>query len=228
RLDLVFKIYRLLRNNIVPETDTNVDTIADSLRVDNGIPIWPPVETKPNQITYNSMIQILAYHGYFTEAINVFIDMMSSDNLEEGAPLVRDETGQLRPVPYRPNLIIFRALFLGFSRHGIHVPKDDSLASRLNSQRSWTLTDLESLYDTFLTIADEVRPTVSTIYWIMVAFDITSGHDVLLLRKIWKELEEKFNGPWGGRDNRLRILKDKLFAPDHEAFPYFHRYGFRV
>lgn len=231
RLDVVFKLYRVLRHNLEPETSTgsdDVDSVVEWLREEVGIPLPTPVIFRPNGITFTMMTQIMAYHGYFKEMVSVFIDMLSTENREQGAPLTPAlETGELLPLLYSPNMDIYRAIFLGFSRHGVPVPANETLSSRLGTTQAWTLAELEPIYQQFMKLRHVSKPSKSTLYWIMVAFDRTSGHDVVLLRKIWKELEKRFGGPWGGTGNRLRFLKTKLFSPDDEARLYFAKHGFR-
>jgi hypothetical protein len=217
RVDLVMMVYRLFRHNMVPELyvgEDDVASVARRLQVEEHI-IIPP-DMKPNEVTFTTVIQILAHHGNLLATLAVFMDMVSSQNLEMGAPLVLDDTGVLKRTPYSPTLPTFRAIFLGFARHGVCLMKDGTAPPRFRAtnppgQPAWSLTNLEALFDTFLALPEHITPSRSTVYWIMVAFEKTSGNNVPLLRRVWKQLEARFKGPWGGPKNRLRRIRAKLF-----------------
>jgi hypothetical protein len=140
--------------------------------------------------------------------------MLSSPDIETFAPRVPDENGELVPANYPTTLPVFRALFLGFARHAeTAVPKreKDMLSTRLKhlaNARSpdspWTLTNLDHLFNSFLELPEGTRPSDRTIYWILVAFDKASGNDVNKLRKVWSQLESRFEGRWGGRLEKFR------------------------
>jgi hypothetical protein len=78
------------------------------------------------------------------------------------------------------------------------------------SRTAWSLENLSSLFDAFLALPGNIKPSQSTVSWIIVAFDKTSGRDKDMLRKVWIQLENKFGGPWKGRLWRLRA---RLFPP---------------
>lgn len=224
RLDVVMMIYRLLRHNAFPEThvgDDDVESVADQLQREEFIVVAP--DMKPNEVTYVNMIQTMAYHGNFVAALTVFVDMMLASNLERGAPLV-DKDGILIPTTYQPTIAVYRAIFLGFTRHGTHLLADGDVSSHHRTadapgQPSWTLSNLEKIYNAFLELPKTTQPGQSIIYWIIVAFKKTSGNDVVLLRRVWKQMESKFDGPWGGPDNRLQKMKATLFPGDEGDLP---------
>jgi hypothetical protein len=220
RVDLVMMVYRLFRHNMSPETyvgDDDVASVAHRLRTEEHI-IIPP-DMKPNEVAFTSVIQILAHHGNLLATLTVFMDMVSSENLEMGAPLVPDENGVLKPGSYSPTLPVFRAIFLGFSRHGVRLLKDGTAPPQFRAtnppgQPAWSLTNLQELFDTFLMLPEYTIISRSTVYWIMVAFEKTSGNDVTLLRRVWKQLKNRFKGPVYGPNNRLRRIQVKLFPED--------------
>lgn len=220
RVDLVMMVYRLFRHNMSPEIyvgEDDVASIAHRLRVEEHITI--PPDMKPNEVTFTTVIQILAHHGNLLATLSVFMDMISSPNLEMGAPLVTDENSVLTPTPYSPTIAIFRAIFLGFSRHGVRLMRDGTAPPRFRvanppGQPAWSLTNLQALFDSFLVLPEHTIVSQSTVYWIMVAFEKTSGNDVALLRQVWKQLETRFKIPWYGPNNRLHRIRAKLFLGD--------------
>ncbi|PBK72896.1 hypothetical protein ARMSODRAFT_953305 [Armillaria solidipes] len=217
RLDIVRDIYRILRHSIIPEP--NVEEIASLKRkLEEEETIIIPEGMRPNEITFTSMIQCMAYNGDLDAALDAFYDMMTTDNVEVGAALQPDADGVLKPVPYNATHAIYRALFLGFARHGDHMV--DGLASRLQQKRPWSLDALQSIYDTFIMMPGDDVPTKTTIYWLMVAFNKVSGQDLVCMRQVWTEMVERFNGPWGGPDNRLQRMHRSLDLPDEEAKSY--------
>jgi hypothetical protein len=210
-VDVVKNIYRVLRHNVRPESfkgPNDVEAVIQQLDLD-GIAITK--EMRPNELTYHSVIQIMAYHGHFSDTLNVFIDMLGENSNDR---------------PYNLTMTVFRAVFLGFSRHGMQPSKDDSLSSRLQADRPWSLENLETIFDIFMQQPDDCRPSTLTIYGIMGAYDKTSGHDVALLRRVWTKLEDKFGKPSIGRRHRLRILREILFSSNAQY--YFRRVGFHV
>lgn len=224
RIDVVANLYRILRHGVYPEDRLGlsaVQSLIQTLLEDENIPVVLGV--RPNEISFTSVIQILLYNGHFEDGLKVFLDMLNTENLEVGAPLISDQQGRSQPTRYTPTLVVFRAFFLGFSKHGVYVPSNAPLSKRL---KPWNLCDLNTIYDMFMKLDAYPRPSVSVIYWIMVAFDKTSNHDVELLRRIWTELETKFNGPWGGEANRLQILREILFSD--QAYPHLNQFGFRM
>jgi hypothetical protein len=216
RADLASMVYRVLRHHVAPEMtigEHDIDATIERLASVEGIVI--PHGMVPNSITYIIMIQMLAYRGDLIQALNVFIDMLSSPNLEVGAPVERDENRNLKPTNYLPTLPAFRALFLGFSRHAAPPPPkpNATLSARLRSLSNdspWTLTNLESLFESFIVLPGDTRPN-QLVYWIMVAFAKTSENDMAKLRDVWKQLENRFGGPWGGPGHRLQRLRKTLF-----------------
>jgi len=81
---------------------------------------------------------------------------------------------------YQPSLAVFRAIFLGFSRH---ATKDDS---------DWNMDNLSQMFDMFLKLPSDSNPNDNTIYFIMLAFDKASGHDIKILRDVWMSIHRRF------------------------------------
>ncbi|KAG5654637.1 hypothetical protein H0H81_009885 [Sphagnurus paluster] len=217
RLDVVMMVYRLLRHNSYPEEHDAQDHLEDirrQLRQEEYIAVAPNLVA--NEVTYTSMIQILAYHGQLTAMLTVFVDMITSLNQEKGAPLVRNDNGDLVPTQYQPNIAVFRAIFLGFCRHGLKVPESGITPPHLRAANppdmpGWTLDNLVKMFDAFMALPQDTHIGPSVFYWIMTAFQKTSGNDVDLMRRVWKQMEGRFNHPRGGPENRLQRLEAFLF-----------------
>jgi pentatricopeptide repeat protein len=227
RLDIVVNIYRVLKHNITPETYSGANDVASimsSLLKEENIELLPSMI--PNEITFTTLIQVLAYNGHFEEMLGVFLDMLGVTNCERGAPVVVHRSGKKLPSTYTPTLAIFRAVFLGFARHGVYVPNENSLSSRVQPRNSWSLGRLHSLFETFVSYTYDGLPSNSTVYWIMVAFDKTSNHNVHLLRTTWTRLEQQFQGLPATYNGRLRFLKVMLFGRGQDAQNHLHRHGF--
>ncbi|KAJ6627502.1 hypothetical protein B0H10DRAFT_390388 [Mycena sp. CBHHK59/15] len=220
RLDIAMKLYRIIRHNVTPEVHIGPDDVYSAKRslLEEGIVVRS--DMIPNEVTFTTMIQIMAYHGNLNAALTAFMDMLSSDNVEIGAPLYRDEHGKLRPSPYSPTLPVFRGLFLGFSRHGVNKAEPDDISQlSINKPQQWVLRNLNSLFEVFLALPEYIRPNTSTIYWAMIAFDRTSNHDIVLLQTIWNRIESRFGGPWAASQHRLAKMRKALFDLEAPAFP---------
>ncbi|KAL0949164.1 hypothetical protein HGRIS_009245 [Hohenbuehelia grisea] len=229
-LDLVVDVYRVLRHHVWPEHYVgadDVDSVARRLSDEEGIVI--DAESRPNEVTYQIIVQTMAYHGDLSTALNAFMDMLVTPNLEVGAPIDEDEDGKQRPANYSPTVPLFRALFLGFSRHGVpsSSPSAVPAASLFKEQAKWNKATLLELFKVFMSLPEGVRPSRSVFYWIMVAFIRTSADDPVLIRKVWNQLEERFNGPWGGPNNRLQHLRAQLLAGVDPAHILSHHPGVR-
>ncbi|KAJ7781589.1 hypothetical protein B0H16DRAFT_626187 [Mycena metata] len=217
RLDVVMSIYRILRHNQVPETHVGVNDVHSVRRalLQEGIEI--NMNIIPNEVTYTTIVQVMAYHGHLKAALSAFRDMLSSDNIEIGASMYRDEHGKLKPSPYSPTLPIFRALFLGFQRHGEAPSRTKD--SRPAQSQPWVLESLSALFEVFLALPEYIQPSTSTIYWTLVAFDKTSDGDQDLLRTVWTRIESHFVAAnWGSEGHRLQRIRQSLFDPSSPEF----------
>lgn len=229
RPDIVRVIYHILRHNAAPELYLDNEDISESsrrLQLDECIEITPDV--KPDEITFTIMVQAMAYHGNYLLAVQAFMDMLSSDTV------VPDESGQPKSITYSPDLPAFRALFLGFCRHAKNpagrLPRARSLLGSNYVKRgdrffdsspylptsedepTWTLDNLTSIFDIFLSLPETMTPSGATFYWILAAFDKASGHNVELLREIWMAFEKRFEGTYGLSGRRMQRIKEELFA----------------
>lgn len=214
QMDIATTIYRVLRHHVVPEHDVGEHDIDAAIRyLDVAEDIVIGETLIPDRVTYTIIIQGLAYQGDLIQALQVFSHMLSSPDIEPFAPLVPNEDGELVPNRYPTTLPVFRALFLGFARHAqVPVAKKEKkeLSTRLkalaNPPSSWTLTNLEFIFKSFLELPADTRPSERTIYWILVGFAKTSGRDVHKMQKVWSLLVEHFGGGWGGRLETCRKI----------------------
>ncbi|KAK7061430.1 translation protein [Favolaschia claudopus] len=207
RPDIAMKIYRILRHNKLPETYIGPNDVDSVRRALSNECIDIRADMIANEVTYTTVIQIVAYHGNLHAALTAFSDMLTADNVEIGARMYRDELGRLKPSSYSPTLPIFRALFLGYSRHGVaNAPASAS--------HPWVLDSLKALFEVFLALPEYIRPSTSTVYWAMIGFDRTSGQDRELLRTVWTRMETRFGGSWGASEHRLQRIRRTLFGAD--------------
>ncbi|KAJ7499250.1 hypothetical protein FB451DRAFT_31779 [Mycena latifolia] len=206
RVDVAMKIYRILRHNRTPEVHIGPDDVYSAKRslLEEAIEVRPDMVA--NELTYTTVVQVMAYHGNLNAALTAFMDMLSSENVEIGAPVYRDGYGKLKPSSYSPTLPIFRAIFLGFFRHGVAKAPPDK-------PHPWVLGSLNSLFEVFMALPEYIQPSTSTIYWALIAFDKTSNHDRELLRTVWKRIEGRFGGHWGAAQHRLQKIRRSLFDP---------------
>ncbi|KAF7331740.1 hypothetical protein MKEN_00053800 [Mycena kentingensis (nom. inval.)] len=205
KYELVRRIYRLLRHNMVPETAFGPDDIHSARQVMSSEFVEIPETMLPNAVTYTLMVQSSAYHGHLREALQTFRDMLSSRNIEIGAPLYRDHSGELKPSSYSPTLPVFRALFLGFFRHGI----PNRTTSQGSQVQPWSLDALIQILDVFLSLPPHIKPSASTVYWLLIAFHKTSTGDPKMVATAWKRVQDHFGEEWAMR-RRIRNVRSHL------------------
>jgi len=215
RVDIVIMIYRALRHNMVPEDYVGSDDITFVQKRLRGEGIFLSSDLWPNEVTFTSMIQIMAYHGNLLATLSVFGDMLSTPNSEQGAPLVMDEKGELQRALYAPTISIFRAMFLGFCRHGVspNSLQTDPLISDPN-EPEWNLETLQTIFEKFIKLPPDTKVTASIMFWILGSFSKTSNRDVQLLRTIWLRIENWFGPVRNGPDHRLTRWRKRLFPQD--------------
>ncbi|KAF8631130.1 hypothetical protein AX15_002477 [Amanita polypyramis BW_CC] len=215
RHDLVKSVYRLLRHNMSPEQDMGVhdDPLALAQHLEEEEYVRGLGDLTPDETTFATVIQIMAYHGDLFTTLNVFIDMLVFFPVLPNTGVERDDP----PIAVTLMNTVFRAIFLGFSRHGIPPLQDEkSLPPRLRisnppGRPRWSLQNLQTVFDVFLNLPKEVRASRATLHWIMQAFDTTSGNDEVILREAWKRLDERFGMCWVAPTNRLATWKRRLF-----------------
>ncbi len=214
RYDLVKIVYRLLRHNISPEeTDGGLLDLARNIEDEEFISV--PGDIKPDVATFTTVIQIMAYRGDLPTTLSVLDDMCA---LLPARPAAQSQYNE-QQLPGTSSALngVFRAIFLGFSRHGIHSTQSVKLLpyhlriSNPPGQPHWSLQTLQTVFDTFITLPPDVKASRSTLYWIMLAFDITSSKDQIILREVWKKLDERFGMCWFGPSHRLMAWRKRLF-----------------
>ena len=218
RIDVASLLYRVVRHNLVPEDEAGAHDVQVAIRqlsYSEGLEI--PATIKPDAVTYYTLIQCYAYHGDFPRTLEVFQEMVTVDgfverNLPDDDPARTDES---------PSMPAFRALFLGFARHG---GKNDDLLKRAApvtgrlADRGWTLENLEGMFNVFVKLPHDSRPSERTVFWLLSAFDVLSGRDDSKLHYVWERLTERFGDYRGGRLDqfRRRIYQDVQNSTDSE------------
>jgi len=212
-MEVAEAMYRVLRNNI--DTDVPDDCILDD--VDEGIAaaakfldevenIVIPPTLVPNRITYTILIQSYAYQGDLTRTLQVFAEMLSSMD-----PIAswRGKVGA--GARFGPVMQIFRAIFLGFYRHGVDPSRrvayyHGRYGSRGGHEQGldWNLDNLYAIYKEFLELPADRKPEDRVVYWLVMAFERCSGADYWRMREVWTALEERWGDRWGSRLRRVR------------------------
>jgi len=208
RLDIVLMIFRLLRHNKIPEEYQGEGDIKDTEAQLAEEFIFVEPNIIPNEITFTTVIQTMSYHGHFRATIDVFIDMLTINNEEHGAPLRLTNSGDLKSAPYNPTMAVYRAIFLGFAKHA--VPPYRVIDE---SEPNWTLDNLNGIFERFLALPKDVHATHSVFYIIMTAYDRATDGDLNVMRKVWEDLDERFGIAFTTDDPQSRLfrLKHRLF-----------------
>ena len=205
RHDLVKSIYRLLRHNASPGEMADDLLLALSRDIEDEALICVPSDIRPDGATYTTVIQIMAYHGDLFTALNVLSDALACLPARPG-----------------PRLLVlngvFRAIFLGFTKHGISPIQDErSLPPPLRisnppGQPQWSLQNLQKVFDIFMNLPEDINASRTMLHWIMRAFDVTSGRDKVILQEVWKKLDKRFGMCWVASTNRLAAWRAMLFS----------------
>ncbi|KAI0253062.1 hypothetical protein BJV78DRAFT_1123598 [Lactifluus subvellereus] len=250
RLDVAQAMYRVVRARVlvVPlaerrrseevgeeeEGGEDVAVLESTLAEREMVVIAPGVV--PDAATYHILIQAYAYHGDLRASVETLTDMLISTSTTSPAPLSRlrgnyqqkqKQGGSSPPVTATrsSSLTAFRAIFLGFARHGVLSPRASSSSStapseslfgttsRSRSGSEWTLATLEALFARFLELPRDTPLRETVLFWLVSAFARTSGHDAAVLRDVFERVEGRFgygrSGRWSGRLARIR---EKVFS----------------
>lgn len=197
--DVVLDIYRVLSNSI--RRDHNQGEIKRTIhRLQSAQSLTLSGSLRPDVVTYTVVIQATARAGDFVNAFTTLHDFISIHCRRRLTPSAA---------------AAFRAIFLGFKTFAIDPA---SPIEPLPTENKWSLENLTVVYEMFLRLPATAIPTRSTIFWIMDAFDKTSGHDVLLLQRVWIELKRRYEPlkPTLFHQPRLRRLEIKLFSVREE------------
>ncbi|KAI0069210.1 hypothetical protein BV25DRAFT_1818198 [Artomyces pyxidatus] len=202
RLDIACTMYRIVRHRVAPEEDEEgVTSVINWLYEKETITI--PADIFPDETTYHIMIQCLAYRGDLFGCLEVFQDMLGSPAIAGG-----------EHAAFLPTMTVFRAIFLGFFRHGSADGRSELVARRslsIDSQRphSWTLENLDLIFARFLELPLEQPPAATVVRWILVAFAKTSDNDARKLREVFDRLDDRFGVQrWSGP---LAAMRQKIY-----------------
>jgi pentatricopeptide repeat protein len=155
--------------------------------VNESLDIWN--HHVPNHITYAICIQVYSFHGNYRRALQIFRDMITSNQVESVPISIK--------IPYTAMHKVYRALFLGFARVSRKFAASDEEEIRPSvpdeQEREWISSALEVALDGFLDMEPrQGRPNDRTVLWIMYAFSNISQGDTEKLIRVWRLLEERF------------------------------------
>jgi pentatricopeptide repeat protein len=198
----------------------------------------------PDAATYHTLIQAYAYQGDLRACLETLSDMLSAPassfyrpyhderHAEEKGAKGKDK-GQRRQ--FTVTLAAFRAIFLGFARHGVVATDNNplplttttttiTLTIHEDKEAQWTLPTLEALFARFLDLPHDTPLREPTLFWIVTAFSRTSGHEdldsSLLLRSVFERVEARFGssalsltqGGGESRRGRLARIRERVFS----------------
>jgi pentatricopeptide repeat protein len=210
-------IYRALRSHV---QDDFAEQDLQGIELVSAIGDYIiPQELAPDRATYTLLIQALAYHGHFVFALEVFRDMLA---LNDPPPMAtryqKAESEQLKDAHLLP---IYRALFLGFSRHGepqaFQLPKPRTHQEASNTpldeegrpiMTPWNIHNLQLVYNMFMECATDCLPNNRTIFWILKGFARTTRNSLEKMKTIWEQLDARFASTLGWKGRILRIKND--------------------
>ncbi|KAI0276134.1 hypothetical protein BGY98DRAFT_987557, partial [Russula aff. rugulosa BPL654] len=166
----------------------------------------------PDAATYHTLIQAYAYQGDLRGCLETLSDMLSAPASSLYYPH-HDEKGKGEDKGQRrrfiASLAAFRAIFLGFARHGVASSSSNPSTITLtiheeNEDLQWTLPTLEALFSRFLDLPHDTPLREPTLFWLVSAFSRTSGYhhhhhhqdssssSLLLLRSVFERVEARF------------------------------------
>ena len=204
----------------------------------------------PDAATYHTLIQAYAYRGDLRACLETLSDMLSapasslSDHHHHHHHHHHDERqakekegegkdeGQRRR--FTASLAAFRAIFLGFARHGVVAASNNppptttttTTTHTIHEDPQWTLPTLEALFARFLDLPHDTPLREPTLFWLVSAFSRTSGHQdsdadsSLLLRSVFERVEARFGssalrltqGGGESRRGRLARIRERVFS----------------
>jgi pentatricopeptide repeat protein len=199
----------------------------------------------PDAATYHTLIQAYAYQGDLRACLETLSDMLSTPasslyhhhdgrQAKEKGVEGKDK-GERRQ--FAASLAAFRAIFLGFARHGVvatsNPPPPTTTLPTIHGDKEkdpqWTLPALEALFARFLDLPHDTPLREPTLFWLVSAFSRTSGHQdsdsdssLLLLRSVFECVEARFGssalrltqGDGGERTRlgRLARIRERVFS----------------
>ena len=178
----------------------------------------------PDAATYHTLIQAYAYRGDLRACLKTLSDMLSAPasslyHHDDERCAKGIDKGQERR-QFTSSLTAFRAIFLGFARHGVAASNSDPPTLTIDEDEKkddpqWTLPTLEALFARFLDLPHDTPLREPTIFWLVSAFLRTSREDSsLVLRSVFERVEARF-GPSalrltqgdGGESRRGRLAR---------------------
>ena len=212
-LEVAEAIYRVLRNNVDgggpgdSMFEGGGEGIGATVKfLDEVENIVIPPKMVPNRITYTILLQSYAYHGDLARSLQVLADMLSSP---DPVATWKGEDGAVSRFP--AVMQIFRALFLGFYRHGVdptasaaHQPGQHRSGEGHETGLEWNMDNLYPIYKGFLELPTNRKPEDRAVYWLLLAFEKCSGGDYRMVREVWTALEGRWGKKWGSRLRRVR------------------------
>ena len=103
----------------------------------------------------------------------------------------------------KPTMTAYRAIFLGFYRHGTTSASPDAV---------WTLRRLLPIFDRFLDLPETAKPKRTLMFWILTALWRTSGRDADIVLDAIRKLQSRFGGEgrWTGRLEKMRVMVEDV------------------
>ena len=191
----------------------------------------------PDAATYHALIQAYAYQGDLRACLEILIDMLSpaSSLYDDDDKQQAKEKGKGQQRQFTASLAAFRAIFLGFARHGVvssNTNGDFTVHENEENEFQWTLPTLEALFARFLDLPRDAPLREPTLFWLVNAFTRTGGQDSsLLLRDVFERVEARFGssalkltrgegdgyddgggGGGGSRRGRLARIRERVFS----------------
>ncbi|KAG8834572.1 hypothetical protein FRC17_008241 [Serendipita sp. 399] len=148
----------------------------------------------PDNITYTICMQAFAYHGDLYHALKVFGDMTTTSDLSR-------PWSEKVEAPFPATMEAYRALFVGIVRKSRAINRfaEYSLPnvrhienSAVPADAEWLEEALHFVFESFLEIDSDYRPSDMTVRWIMEAFANITQFDAETLNWVWSSLVTRF------------------------------------